>query len=100
MSSVSTLTDQEFNILINESMSRQSHPLASIDPRARRWSREVKDYGLYVGLFQVKDDACTCLCEASGVHCEWCVGIERGARLHITVTESDKEQVRGLPSPA
>lgn len=100
MSCVSTLTDEEFNTLITESLARQSRPVTSLDPRARRWSTACPDHGFYIGLFQVKDDACLCACDQSEEHCEHCIPVDRALRVNYSPTESDKVLVRDLSSPA
>lgn len=94
------MTDQEFRTLIAESMARQRRPISPIDPRRRRHSLAAAESGLYLGLYQVKEDGCACECEASGQHCAHCVGTERGYTVPYQPTEEDFAQVAGLSSPA
>lgn len=94
------MTDKEFSILIHEAMIRQARPLTQRDPRNRRHGRRAAQEALYLGLFQLKADACLCPCEDSGEHCAHCVPIERGLQISYEPTAKDFAQVRGLPSPA
>ena len=100
MPCISALTDEEFSTLIYESMIKQARPVTMLDPRRNRWNIATGDFGLYIGLFQVKGDDCACTCQDEPEHCSDCIPTERGLTVNYKPTDQDLAQVAGLSSPA